>query len=93
MAKHEALAPLGRTLHQDLDLFGSTPSEVARYCLGMMRSDEREGLRLYLAVALDQYSSFEMKGHLNRAAMDLSFTSEGAETFLRAVAEQLESER
>ena len=89
MGNHEALIPLGRALHQDVDLVADSPKDLALHLLQSMQPEERERLRLYLEYALDRYSPSELKGHLNRVSSELTFTSKGAARFLHVLAEQL----
>jgi hypothetical protein len=92
MANEDPLLALGQHLHQDIDIGAKTETELARNVITLMSPAERTALRKYLSSALDQLSSSELKGKLNRATTDCHFSSKGADTFLRAAFSQLDAE-
>jgi len=89
MSNEKALAALGQYLHQDIDLDAHTPAELVSNALRMMTPQDRQALGAYLSNALERYSPSELKGQLNRANENWSFTSKGAAQFLHIVGEQL----
>lgn len=91
MASDDALKDLGRYLHQDIDYGAKTPADLARNVIALMSGAERTALREYLATALDRLSPSELKGKLSRATTDWGFSSKGADEFLRAAFNQLET--
>lgn len=89
----DALIPLGEYLHQDIDLEAKNPTDLAQIVLSKMTDEQRQNLRAYLATALRQYTSSELKGQLNRVSENWSWKTKGAAQFLHSLAEQLATEQ
>jgi hypothetical protein len=89
MRNEKPMSYLGRGLHQDFAVGANSVDDLAVNAIQFLSASERYELMAFLAEALENCSSSELKGMLNRASSAVRMNSAGARAFLDAVFAQL----